>query len=387
MKSILIEGWRFLPHSYAMVNQFQCLEMLRRPDLKLYFRDMPFVRPDWRQVRGLFDAAQEERLAGLREPGADEPVDAVFRISFPYNFSPSKAPRTAVFGTSEFHAVLKRDIAGSRELREAMQETTCVVITSSNWSKAGFLASGATEERVFVIPLGIDPEIYHPIADEARKTLRKQVKLNDEFVFLHVGAMTPNKNIPFLLEAFARVCERHKHTRLILKGMDMLYNSRQLLETSAKGLTQAQINLIQSRVIYQGGVYSNSAMAELYQLADAYVTPYAAEGFNMPALEAAACGLPLVCTNGGSTDDFTTADFALKIESQITPFFESGYLQKALAVKKESLYHSMLKVIEDADFTAGARRKGPEFITAHFTWKHVVDQLLNILLPERATAP
>ena len=66
---------------------------------------------------------------------------------------------------------------------------------------------------------------------------------------------------------------------------------------------------IEGRINYYGGIWLAGRMAELYQVADAYVTPYACEGFNLPALEAAACGLPLICTRGGPTDEFTTADF------------------------------------------------------------------------------
>jgi glycosyltransferase involved in cell wall biosynthesis len=46
----------------------------------------------------------------------------------------------------------------------------------------------------------------------------------------------------------------------------------------------------------------------LYNAADAYVTPYRAEGFNLPALEAQSCGTPVVATRGGATDDFLNGD-------------------------------------------------------------------------------
>jgi glycosyltransferase involved in cell wall biosynthesis len=48
----------------------------------------------------------------------------------------------------------------------------------------------------------------------------------------------------------------------------------------------------------------------LYNLADAYVTPYRAEGFNLPACEAQACGTPVIATQGGATDDFLQGNAA-----------------------------------------------------------------------------
>ena len=46
------------------------------------------------------------------------------------------------------------------------------------------------------------------------------------------------------------------------------------------------------------------------QAADVYVSPYHAEGFNLPVLEAVACGIPVVVSAGGSTEDFTHPAFA-----------------------------------------------------------------------------
>ena len=40
-RTLLVEGWRNIAHSYAIVNQFQCLELLKIPDLGLIHRDVP----------------------------------------------------------------------------------------------------------------------------------------------------------------------------------------------------------------------------------------------------------------------------------------------------------------------------------------------------------
>src|SRR6266545_5101319 len=58
-RRILIEGWRFLPHSYAVVNAFQILELLRRPGIELYHHDQPYYNAMWRKTVGLFSPAAE----------------------------------------------------------------------------------------------------------------------------------------------------------------------------------------------------------------------------------------------------------------------------------------------------------------------------------------
>jgi glycosyltransferase involved in cell wall biosynthesis len=123
-------------------------------------------------------------------------------------------------------------------------------------------------------------------------------------------------------------------------------------------------------------------MAQLYQTADAYVSPYAAEGFNMPVLEAIASGLPVICTAGGPTDDFTSPEFALRIDSTIvsTPIGEEQ--GKVLAVNFDSLVAHMHRVIEQPEISARARTAGPAFVAHGFTLQIVVDKLLKLLLPD-----
>ncbi len=79
-KKLLIEGWRGLPHSYAMVNQFQILELLKRPEISIAHRDLPYLAPHWKPVGGLFSVEQERQIAAIRMPGEGERFDALYRI-------------------------------------------------------------------------------------------------------------------------------------------------------------------------------------------------------------------------------------------------------------------------------------------------------------------
>ena len=112
-------------------------------------------------------------------------------------------------------------------------------------------------------------------------------------------------------------------------------------------------------------------MARLVQSADAYVSPYRAEGYNLPVLEAAAAGLPVLCTAGGATDDFTAPDFALRIEAA---------LDEQARVLSPSLDHLIVllrKCVEDAAWRDGARSAGPVFVARGHTWKHAAARLMD----------
>ena len=82
MRRLIVEGWRFIPHSYAIVNQFQCLEMLKHNSLMLYHRDLPFLNPNWTSVTGLFSEDAELKLRTIPSPPEDLDGDVLFRIGY-----------------------------------------------------------------------------------------------------------------------------------------------------------------------------------------------------------------------------------------------------------------------------------------------------------------
>src|SRR3546814_18237677 len=109
-----------------------------------------------------------------------------------------------------------------------------------------------------------------------------------------------------LLQAFAALLEGRPAARLVLKGTDSLFRSEEMLKGQLAELPRDAAARVAPRITYLGGNYSFADMARLYQAADAYVAPSLAEGFNLPALESAASGLPLICTAGAPTAAFTT---------------------------------------------------------------------------------
>lgn len=381
-RSLLVEGWRFIPHSYAIVNEFLLLEFARAPGLRLAHRDMPFLHPHWKQSAGMHSPDEERILRAMTASFEAREADALLRMAYPYDFSSSPCARVCVFGTAEHRCVPPEYLGGMASLRHAMQETGIVIVTCSNWSRRGFIDSGADPARVALVPLGADTQVLRPLPAEERAELRAQLKL-DGFVFLSVGAMTRNKGLPVLFKAFARMLERHPDARLVLKGVDDIFASLALLPEWIKGLPPGAWQRILPRLSCYGSTFSHRDMAKLYQAADAFVTPYLAEGFSLTTLEAAACGLPVVCTAGGPTDDFTRPDFALRIRSELRAHervAHGWYLQPDW----EHLLHHMCTLVEDSAFLARARVAGPAQVVSGYTWKHTADRLLALLFPASA---
>lgn len=381
-KTLIIEGWRFLSHSYALVNQWQLLALARRKDVAVKIIDAPYARRYWRIHERLFDQASERVLKSVEQARRDEVADVTLKVFAPLDFSPSPSRQTAVFATSENQTIRRVDVAdpAAYEQMRRSPPADIRVVTPSRWSAEGFYRVGFDPEQVVLVPHGADVETFRPMP-HARAAVRKRWSIGeDEFVFLSIGAMTPNKGIDVLARAFAEVSRILPRARLVLKGMDLLYGSRQLLLKHLQSLPGSVQQRLAEKMTYIGDALSISEQAELYQLADAYVSPYRAEGFNLPVLEAAASGLPIICTGGGATDDFVTQKFALRIESKRMSFNDGEQQCWYIEPRIGHLIELMLKTAEDGAWRRQACEEGPRHVAGSYTWDSVVDRLVRALL-------
>src|SRR5262249_48424814 len=155
---------------------------------------------------GLFDRVDEDVLKSIPIARPSACADVSFRITFPYDFTPTSSTQTVVFGTLEYQAITPRMIANAEAYEQARQGKTGVkVITPSRWSADGFKTAGFSPERLFIIPHGVDTRTFRPMPEE-RNRIRLQMLLEpDDFVFLAVGAMTENKGMDLLARAFVEV--------------------------------------------------------------------------------------------------------------------------------------------------------------------------------------
>lgn len=207
--------------------------------------------------------------------------------------------------------------------------------------------------------------------------------MSDRFVFMSVGAMTPNKGIDLLLRAFDEVARTEPDAWLLLKGTDGLYPSKELLQRSMMELPTGARERVARRLSYRGETYSSRNMAAFMRAADCYVAPYRAEGFNMPVLEAAASGVAVICTAGGPTDEFTQPSFAARIRSRIVPQplspTETG---EALAPDLDHLIELMRDAAAHRGTTQQRGASAAQYVAQRFTWDALTEALLNAIFPD-----
>jgi glycosyltransferase involved in cell wall biosynthesis len=381
MKTLVVEGWRFIPHSYAMVSQHQCLELLARPGIRLFHRDIPMPFAKWSPAPGVFSPEDEARLRAIAPPEPGLRADAVLRMGWPHFFHADPlGASTFTWVTSEALTVEDIAMGARRPAREVLPRIESRIIACSNWAAQGFINCGAPTERISVVPCGVDPATFRPLPPDERAALRRQLGWEGKLILLNISAMTGNKGVRFLLKAAASLVQKFPGLAIVLKGSDALYASGQFAQGAFGTLTPAEAQLISSRLSYAGHTFTTARIAQLYQAADLYVSPYLAEGFNLPVLEAAACGLPVICTRGGSTEDFVDDSFAWRIDSALIPSTSTPG-GKVLQPSLEHLAALLEKALGDEQARRKAGEAGVAWAHGRFTWKQSVDALLGVMFP------
>jgi glycosyltransferase involved in cell wall biosynthesis len=139
-------------------------------------------------------------------------------------------------------------------------------------------------DRITAIPNGVSGA-FRPLPD-ARRHVADRLGLAEEYV-LFVGALTPRKNPVALLEAFERVARVHGVHQLVLAGADRGSGAAMRRRADELGLT-GRLRLL--------GHVAEPDLPALYGAAEAVCVPSLYEGFGLPALEAMACGTPVVAS-------------------------------------------------------------------------------------------
>ena len=148
---------------------------------------------------------------------------------------------------------------------------------------------GASAERVSVIPCGVDTDLFQPMA---RATAKDLLELGPEPLLLYVGRLQPIKGLETLLQAMTRL---DASTRLLIIGGDQDEPDN----GHAAHLRERVAALGLDRRVRFLGTQPQRRLRLFYAAAEATVMPSAYESFGMVALEAMACGCPVVASRVG----------------------------------------------------------------------------------------
>lgn len=220
----------------------------------------------------------------------------------------------------------------------------------------------APYEKIEIIPPGVDLNLFHPIPLAEAKAFVETP--NDHHTVLFVGRIDPIKGIDVWFHAMALVIQEHPSLRgklcVCLIGGDV--DEEMSRDTELARLQALKHELGIDDIVTFLGKRSQESLPYYYSAADIVVMPSRYESFGMAALEAMACGTPVVASDVGGLS-FVVCDG------------ETGYLvpegdPRALA---DTLGHLLC----EPELRERLGKRGIE-VAHEYAWTRVADQIENV---------
>jgi D-inositol-3-phosphate glycosyltransferase len=217
----------------------------------------------------------------------------------------------------------------------------------------------ADTDKIVIIPPGVDVSHFYPIPnDEAKEFVG--VSPCDRLL-LYVGRIEPLKGIDILIHAIALM--RQKGIKICLSvigGSTSLDPDFENNEMARLQLLREQVGLLD--LVAFLGKREQESLPYYYSAADAVVVPSHYESFGMVALEAMACGTPVVASQVGG--------LAFLVRDGVTGF-------TVPVDDPEELAAYLIKLVDDEDLRKTMGLKASEF-AKDYAWDKIADQIIAL---------
>jgi D-inositol-3-phosphate glycosyltransferase len=246
--------------------------------------------------------------------------------------------------------------------RKILEQSTCVVATSPQ-EQDHLRSLVSSNGYIEVIPCGTDVETFHKIPQaEAREALGFGA---DEKLVLYVGRFDPRKGIETLVRGFAQL---HNQTEEHLKAKLRLVIVGGCQEGQADQKERARVEAmvaelgIAAHTTFAGQI-GHDRLPLYYTAADVCVIPSHYEPFGLVAIEAMACGTPVIASDVGGLK-FTVVNN------------ETGLLVMPQDV--QSFAAAMEQVLTQPRWSTQARDQATHWVQQNFSWTGVAAQLSDL---------
>jgi len=189
--------------------------------------------------------------------------------------------------------------------------TSCLdlVIVPSRFVLEAAVASGVPRGLLRLAPFGADTDVYRPDGPKAKSPTGRS------FNFLVVGAAHARKGLAEACEAFTAAFGPGEDVGLVVKcprlrGLGKRPWEYESVEDFLPDTRSGQIAVVE-------GTYCENEMAALYRGSDVYVQPSYGEAFGLAAVEAAACGTPVITTKWGAAEEVFGARSAYLVDGEL----------------------------------------------------------------------
>ena len=243
----------------------------------------------WDQLRhrkGDFDLVHDNQCLGYGLLGIQRDFPLLATIHHPITVDRRLELEHAA--TSYKRLTLRRWYSFTNMQSRVAKQLARVVTVSENSFEDIHRDHGVPRERMHVVPVGVDPDLFRPIPGIERIPGR---------LITTASADVTMKGLAFLLEAVAKLRTERDVTLTVIGKKK---------EGGKSAETIARLGL-DDCIDFVTGV-SDERIYELYSESELAVVPSLYEGFSLPAIEAMSCGVPLVSTTGGALPEVVGDD-------------------------------------------------------------------------------
>ena len=224
-----------------------------------------------------------------------------------------------------------------------------VVVVSENSIKDIHSDMGVSLDRMRLVPVGVDPELFTPLPHISRQPGR---------LITTASADVALKGLSYLLEAMAKLRTERNDIRLTIIGKPREGASNDMIDKLG----------LRPHIDFVSGV-PDERIVELYAEAELAVVPSLYEGFSLPAIEAMSTGICLVATDGGALPEVTGTD--------------GDTVLQCPAGDVDALAAAIRRGLDDADLRIRIGEAGRQRVVERWSWKHcaqlTVDQYREVL--------
>jgi glycosyltransferase involved in cell wall biosynthesis len=206
-------------------------------------------------------------------------------------------------------------------------------------------------ERLKLVWNGFDEEVFHPQNLDREGVLADLGLPGDvEKVISFVGKLTSFKGVDVLLDAAA------SYEKQLEKVVTLIVGDGEL-----RSQLEQQVEELELQGVLFLGHKPQDQVAEIYNLADVSVIPSRVEPFGLVAVEALACGTPVVATNEGGLPDFVNESVGTMVDVDDSAALSRAVISELSAASK----------VHKGTYAA-------EYALKNFSWSGQVDRMIEI---------
>jgi glycosyltransferase involved in cell wall biosynthesis len=246
----------------------------------------------------------------------------------------------------------------------------------SEWGRKIAIENGVDLKQIEVVPEGVDNNLFHPY-------FKPQ---HDKFRFLLIGKYEQRKSMDESIDAFTKVFGNNPNVELIIKS-DFFKDPELKKKELDNKIESTGVNNI--KLIW--GYQTVSQIAELYRSCNVFLFPTKAEGWGLPLIEAAACGLPLITTfYSGQTEfiqdiksscilvDYQLKPIDCKEYQSFYPAPDNNYGKWAVSTV-DSIAHAIKQAHDNYPALLAQSTKTSKLIRTKYSWANSAIKSLEIL--------